>query len=692
MELRPVSPFAPRGSSTSRTSSAYPAKADRFLLSTFGLISAGKGLETVIDALPAIIERHPQIAYVIAGRTHPDVARREGERYRLMLERRVLELDLDDHVEFDDRFLTIEEVSDLLAATDVFVTPYHGREQIASGALTFAIAAGCAVVSTPYWYAQDMLASGAGRLVPFGDPAALAAAVCAYIEQPEALAAVASRGATHRFRTRVAVGRQRNCRGPATRRMRSAPRRRPSGVADLHLTSLRSDHLLTLVDDVGIVQHANGIIPNRDSGYCVDDVARLAVVVARARQPRRRATLELDPLPGAGLPVRCHRGRRDAQLHGLRPSLARRAAHRRPRRPLGLGTRRDPRDRVDPRRRRSGTRPARTARRGALRGRLPANSRLHGARPLAPRRRPARAGSPTLARAPRRAARERLPQYRDRGLELVRGRAQLRQRAALAGADQRRQRTPSRRPDGARARVAPLARRRVRAVRRRVAFCRGTVDGVGASRRRAPATSSRSTPRRSSRPSWPRSRSPAGQHTASGRRGRSSGSLAATISRSRCTTSRPAAAATGSAARRSTRTKAPNRRSPSTAQRSSSTPPASGRRCASARSSRRRYEPNPSSSAATTANPILTTEDWPYPVNAVFNPAAAAFDGRNRFSSRGSRTAGASPIYPSPARPTASTAGRSIQSRCSHQTTQPRASSGASRTRVPSGSRNSAAG
>ena len=143
----------------------------------------------MIEALPAIVERHPEIVYVIAGRTHPDVARREGERYRLMLERRVLELGLGENVEFDDRFLAIEELSDLLAATDVFVTPYHGREQIASGALTFAIAAGCGVVSTPYWYAQDMLASGAGRLVPFDDPAALAAAVCDYIEQPETLAA-----------------------------------------------------------------------------------------------------------------------------------------------------------------------------------------------------------------------------------------------------------------------------------------------------------------------------------------------------------------------------------------------------------------------------------------------------------------------------------------------------------------------
>jgi glycosyltransferase involved in cell wall biosynthesis len=130
----------------------------RFLLSTFGLISAGKGLETVIDALPSMIERHPEIVYVIAGRTHPDIAHREGEQYRLMLERKVLELDLAEHVEFDDRFLSIDEISDLLAATDVFVTPYRNKEQIASGALTFAVAAGCCVVSTPYWYARRVAA------------------------------------------------------------------------------------------------------------------------------------------------------------------------------------------------------------------------------------------------------------------------------------------------------------------------------------------------------------------------------------------------------------------------------------------------------------------------------------------------------------------------------------------------------
>lgn len=262
----------------------YAAGGDRFLLSTFGLLSAGKGLETMIEALPAIVERHPEVVYVIAGRTHPDVARREGERYRLMLERRVLELGLGEHVEFDDRFLAIEELSDLLAATDVFVTPYHGREQIASGALTYALAAGCGIVSTPYWYAQDMLASGAGRLVPFGDPAALATAVCDYIEQPETLAA--ARAEARRIGSGLAWPAVAEATAAVLREAHgAAPRRRPAGVADLHLTSLRSDHLLTLVDDVGIVQHADGIIPNRDSGYCVDDVARLAVVsLALARR------------------------------------------------------------------------------------------------------------------------------------------------------------------------------------------------------------------------------------------------------------------------------------------------------------------------------------------------------------------------------------------------------------------------
>jgi glycosyltransferase involved in cell wall biosynthesis len=246
-------------------------------LSTFGLISSGKGIESVIDALPALVDRHPGLVYTISGRTHPDVARREGERYRLMLERRAFELGLGTHVLFDDRFVSVDELAVLLGNTDVFLTPYASREQIASGALTFALAAGCAVVSTPYWYAQDMLESGAGRLVPFGDPEAIATAVSSLLEQPEELSAA------HAEARRIGATLAWPAVAEATAAVLQeacalAPVRRPAGIAELHLTSLRTDHLLTLVDDVGIVQHAHGIIPNRASGYCVDDVARLAVV------------------------------------------------------------------------------------------------------------------------------------------------------------------------------------------------------------------------------------------------------------------------------------------------------------------------------------------------------------------------------------------------------------------------------
>ncbi len=258
----------------------YERMQSRFLLSSFGLISAGKGFETAIRALPSIVERHPEVLYLIAGRTHPEIARREGEQYRLLLERLVVDLGLSDHVAFDDRFLSIDELADLLAATDVFVTPYGSREQIASGALTFAIAAGCAAISTPYWYAKDMLASGAGRIVPFADPEALADAVCELIEHPDALRAARAEA------RRLGAGLTWPSVAAATaavlrEAIALAPRRTPIPVVELGLKHARTDHIRTLVDDVGIVQHARGAIPNRETGYCVDDVARLTVVALK---------------------------------------------------------------------------------------------------------------------------------------------------------------------------------------------------------------------------------------------------------------------------------------------------------------------------------------------------------------------------------------------------------------------------
>jgi len=263
----------------------------RFVLSTFGLISRGKGIETAIAALPNIVDRHPEVLYLVAGRTHPQVALREGEQYRLLLERLAVDLGVADHVEFDDRFLSIEDLAEVLHATDVFVTPYRNPEQVASGALTFAIAAGCAAISTPYLYAKDILASGAGKLVPFSDAEAIADAVCDFIESPESLAAArteARRIGAELAWPSVAAETADVLREAAVAR----PRREPIPIVELELASVRRDHLWTLVDNVGIIQHANGVIPNWETGYCVDDVSRLAVVALElsGRAPDRHWT------------------------------------------------------------------------------------------------------------------------------------------------------------------------------------------------------------------------------------------------------------------------------------------------------------------------------------------------------------------------------------------------------------------
>jgi glycosyltransferase involved in cell wall biosynthesis len=251
---------------------------NRTVLSTFGLISASKGLEQAISALPAIVARHPEVVYLIAGQTHPEVIKHEGESYRLRLERLVRDLDLTDHVMFLNHFLPVEELAVLLARTDLYLTPYRSREQIVSGALSFAVAAGCAVVSTPYFYAEDLLASGAGVLVPFGDSTALATAVNDYLEDPDSLAAARTEA------RRVGLGLAWRSVGQTTMDvLDEAVREHPAGAPGrlpAYATSPRivPGHLLTLVDDVGIMQHALGTIPNRSSGYCLDDVARLAIV------------------------------------------------------------------------------------------------------------------------------------------------------------------------------------------------------------------------------------------------------------------------------------------------------------------------------------------------------------------------------------------------------------------------------
>src|SRR5712691_3264233 len=149
----------------------------KMVLLSFGLLSANKGIENVISALPDILAKHPNVAYIILGATHPHVVQHDGETYRLGLQRLAQEKGVAGQVIFYNRFVSLEELVEFIGAADIYITPYLNAAQITSGTLAYTLGAGKAVISTPYWYAEEMLAEERGVLVPFGDPAALAGQV-----------------------------------------------------------------------------------------------------------------------------------------------------------------------------------------------------------------------------------------------------------------------------------------------------------------------------------------------------------------------------------------------------------------------------------------------------------------------------------------------------------------------------------
>ncbi|MGH8046378.1 MAG: glycosyltransferase family 4 protein, partial [Chthoniobacterales bacterium] len=160
---------------------------------TFGLLSPNKGIEMVIQAMPAILEQNPDVVYIVLGATHPNLIANEGEKYRRSLETLAKKLGVADKVIFHDRFVAIEELKEFIGAADIYLTPYLNEAQITSGTLAYTFGAGKAIISTPYWHAQELLAGERGILVPFSDAPAIAAAVNDILSQPTRMTAMRKR-------------------------------------------------------------------------------------------------------------------------------------------------------------------------------------------------------------------------------------------------------------------------------------------------------------------------------------------------------------------------------------------------------------------------------------------------------------------------------------------------------------------
>lgn len=272
----------------------------KHVLLTFGLLSANKGIEYVIRALPAILERHPNVVYLVLGATHPNVVRQEGESYRLRLQRLARELGVSANVIFHDRFVSLAELVEFIGAADIYLTPYLNPAQIVSGTLAYTVGAGKAVISTPYWYAQELLADERGILVPFQDPDAIAEKVI-YLLDNEA--------ERHAMRKRAyLLGRDMIWTTVARRYVESFERARAERAASprvftarqddrpIELPPLKLDHLKRLTDDTGVLQHTVFTVPNYDEGYTTDDNARALMLMTLLEEIERGMADEVEQL------------------------------------------------------------------------------------------------------------------------------------------------------------------------------------------------------------------------------------------------------------------------------------------------------------------------------------------------------------------------------------------------------------
>jgi hypothetical protein len=262
--------------------------AGKSVILTFGLLSPDKGIEHVIDALPAILEQHPDVVYIVLGATHPHVKERAGEIYRFGLANRAARLGVEANVIFHDRFVSNLELTEFLAAADIYVTPYLNMEQSTSGTLAYAVGGGRAVISTPYRHARELLSEGRGILVPRADAAAIAREVNDLLGDDAKRRAMSERAAAYGADKLWPVVAQRYvdtfARARSGYKQDRAKRRRAHTLdgSTADLPDVNFEHLGMLTDDTGILQHTRFNVPRYGEGYCLDDNARALLLMALA--------------------------------------------------------------------------------------------------------------------------------------------------------------------------------------------------------------------------------------------------------------------------------------------------------------------------------------------------------------------------------------------------------------------------
>jgi len=256
----------------------------RRILLTFGLLGPGKGIECMINAMPAVLAQHPDAVFIILGETHPHIKKEHGDAYRQSLFQQVSELGLKEHVLFHNRFVDIETLTKYITSTDIYVSAYLNREQIVSGTLAYAMGLGAAIVATPYWYAEELLADGRGVITPFRDVEAMAKEICVLLGDDKKRHAI-SKKAYSKGRSMIweKVGKHYiTLADEALKRTKDRPiaqiieRRHVQIIHELPEVNL--SHLKIMTDDTGMLQHAKYSTPDRFHGYCVDDNARALIV------------------------------------------------------------------------------------------------------------------------------------------------------------------------------------------------------------------------------------------------------------------------------------------------------------------------------------------------------------------------------------------------------------------------------